>query len=372
MDTKRQIDFDKLNRRRISILCKSPGGVTSIKEHLESKGFLVEVETSVTNFFTLLCDQQPGFALVSRNLEGSMAKQLPEFLQKRFKIPVMLFQEVEPSSVYGEDPNEVKSTKATQSRPSAEIIHLKSSRAEDLENHINEFENHYLNSLSKSKILNPNISANDRPQGAYPKAWSRLKKSIELAKGELSLTNPNLHLDLYNVKVRDSFSENLILIALPEGSHEEKNKALQKIEFELKKESEEVGEIQAVPENLANALFGDLCKKASDSISGHLLGYEVQISIFSQIHEPDETSVSIFGSHFLVPIEDWWTTHGLAFHAYLWLAINHKKILYVKRGGRLTQRSLENFRKYNLNSMMINAEDMPTYRSLRQIVALAA
>lgn len=371
METRKQIDFDKLNRRRISILCKSHSGVISIKEHLESKGFFVEVETSVTNFFTLLCNQQPGFALVSRNLEGSMAKQLPEFLQKRFKIPIMLFQEVETNSIQCENPIEVKSSKILQNSTTAEIIHLKSSSAEDLENHINEFENHYLNSLSKLKKTAPPSATLERQLEAYPKSWSRLKNSIEPVNGEQGSSNHSTHLDLYNVKVKDPFSENLILIALPDGSHEEKNRTLHKIEIELKKESDEVGEIQAIPENLAHALFGDLCKKANDSTSGMLLGSEVHISIFNEVHEPDETSVSIFGSHFLVPIEDWWTTHGLAFHAYLWLAINHKKILYVKRGSRLSQRSLENFRKYNLNSMMINAEDMPTYRSLRQIVSLA-
>lgn len=353
------------------ILCQSPDNVTDIKLQLESKGYRVAVEISVTNFMIHIEQNKPGFVLISKSLKSGMALQLPTFLQKKFKVPVMMFTERSVNAHLNEhinsgenQPEEKSSTSqsisVTSKHKEPEILNMQSEAAEDVVDKLSNFEEDYKKQFWSASPAEVKIA---------DKAISTIQDNILKTKDVA--WNDEKELELHSLKVKDPSGEGYFIVALPEVPEAEKEKLIADLEAQVQ---EHLG-IEAHIEKLTNKVKFKQYKKITENSSKVLKGMfgeqEIILAFTQEIPEADLTAVQVMEDAFMVPIEVWWTEIPLNFRVYHYMPVNNKRLLYVKPGRMLQPETLDRFSRKGVKKMLIPAEEIDAYRRLQELALVS-
>jgi hypothetical protein len=368
---KRMIDIENIDRRRISILCKSHHNIDGIKDFFKAKGFRVDIETSVTNFFSHLQDIRPGFVLVSKSIESSMAKELPEFLQKKFKIPVILFQEIIPEIPTDNEKSQHTKNDLTVNKVNVSgIVHVGSNSEIEIHNELLSFESLFEKmTLEKevAKELSPSNIKKDFELGHL--VMNQISQQIEI--NDISF-NEVEKIQVFSFCVQDPQGEGHFFFALPvKPDQKDTFDTIKKLATDITNSLGIDAKIENVSTKVNHSLFKDLQKKSDRAITGFFGSQEISVSYFEGSPARMEEEISIKGSSFLVPVEQWWTHLALNFRAYLWLEKNNKKILYLKKGYPLSESALSKFKDFSVEKMMIHPDDLPMYKIQKRMIYFA-
>lgn len=367
MMKKNSIDFQKVDKKKVFILCQNQDHVGSIALHLEGKGLSVQVETSLTHFFNRLeAESLPGFILVSRLLKSGMGVQLPGFLQRRFKVPVLTFNELKESTDTQATAEASESPLGPLHSLTPEIIHVPIKASEsDIYSMIAGFEQQYQQQVEfrGENHLPIQIDLN-KVDDVKLRLWETSQSLVE----EKLLDWPmEKRLQIHGVQIEGSDYQSLSLFACPVDM---KSSEIESFRERLKQQI-----LLADPQaslkdhNLPLDLSWEHLQYILSAFENFTTGTQNQTEIVLANHAALKTErieplrEPLGGFH--VPVEDWFAEQNLVFNLYLWLERSQKKTLYVKSGRSLRPESLHRFKTKGLKSLLIREEDKDLYQVLR-------
>lgn len=370
MMKKISIDFQKVDKKKVFILCQSQDHVKAIASHLETKDLSVQIETSLTHFFNRLeAETRPGFILISRSLKSGMGAQLPGFLQRRFKVPVLTFNEIAESPPYTQTSLLRDSPPASlhpKNSLTPEIMHIPIKASEsEIYSMISGFEQQYQQQLEvrDENRLKVQVDLKNVDEVKL-RLW---ETSQSLVEEKLLEWNPEKKLQIHGVQIEGADYQSLSLFACPvEISPEE----LEEFRSRLKQQIL-LSDPQALlrDHNLPSGLSWEHLQNILPAFENFTTGLHNTSEVVLANHVAlkkdfsDPRPEPQGGFH--VPVEDWFAEQNLVFNLYLWLDRSQKKVLYVKTGRSLRPESLHRFKTKGLTSLLISEEDKDLYQVLR-------
>lgn len=352
------IDFQRIEKNRISVLCQDSGKVQGLVQMFEAAGFTVTIETSITGFFSHLDTSPPGFVLLSRSFNSALGQQLPGFLQRKFNVPIVTF---------AEDTGVLDPLKGAAGGKgvnfSPEILHLKSTTPQHkIVEHLRGFEKDYQSRVEAlDKLKNGELVVEE--EQLENKIWASLETAVQEKIFEWDVSKS---ICLQALQMHGPKGHTILLWGAPsEITEAQKNELLDKIQGLL---GTALGDTKvewvSLEDSVELSRLYELNRKADNQLSCELSGVEMVFSIFHN-RDINRETLRAAKDGFHVPLEDWIARHRVSFRLYLWLESNQKKVLYVKPGLSMFLRSFERFRKRGLQSMFIDQQDLRRYEVTR-------
>lgn len=358
----KKIDFKKVNRQRISILCANAENVTSMATFLSERGFTVEVSTTPSDYYAKLGEGAPGIALVSTQIDGMMAKMMPDFVNRRFGMPAILFQE--DTSVPGQPD-------LTAMALNPGIFPMNGKDPVQLIHHIENLEEEY---ERRCKGLPPMPTPEaGKPETLTSEGVFEVLRSA-FAPTQIVIKDDDV-LTLHTCKVADPAGKGFFVFAFPvRNSETHLDQALLILETKIREVAGGDAQIEHFVKGVPAAFYRELMKNSDEIVTGMIGDCEMLLAYFKNRPEEREKvdeKFEVAGELSLVPMEEWWTRMPMPVHAYVWLQRNGKRILYVRPGHLLRKKSFDRFVQKGFMSMGIDTVDLETYKKIREIVHLS-
>lgn len=367
MMKKNSIDFQKVDKKKVFILCQNQDHVGAMAQHLEGKGLSVQIETSLTHFFNRLeGESRPGFILISRTLKSGMGAQLPGFLQRRFKVPVLTFNELQEAAAAQPPAEATNHPLAPKHSLTPEIMHIPIKASEsEIYSMISGFEQQYNQQvdLRDENRLQMQVDLKN-VDDVKLRLW---ETSQNLVEEKLLDWSSEKRLKIHGVQIEGADYQSLSLFACPSEVSPTEIEAFR----DTLKQQILLADPQAIlkDHNLPLDLSWEHLQSILPAFENFTTGTQNQseivlanhVALKSDLSEPRPEPQG--GFH--VPVEDWFAEQNLVFNLYLWLERSQKKVLYVKSGRSLQLESLHRFKNKGLKSMLISEEDKDLYQVLR-------
>jgi hypothetical protein len=355
------INFDSIDRKSVTILCRYPEGSESLAVFLRQKGFAVSFEKLPGAFFQSISKSPPGIVMISHELNTKMGKVFPNFIYKKFKIPVLLFHEMAEKK---EAPAALAVKNASAAVRSAnsnspEEIH------EEIENLRESYKSSIQNVVSQLKKNDP-LTSSSRLKD-QEKVIQVLEKNLKLATNSLE---EKKELNLLALKIIDPSGSGsfMFFTEVPEGECkvESQNALLKDIQAEGLPEMI----IEPMDGTVGQELYQNL-KLNSDKVIQGYCGEQAVIMLYfmnSEVSSLDEVTISEKG--YFVPVKEWWVKMPLLFDAYLYFSHKERKLLYLRKGDSFRERNILKFSDQS-RKILVDCEDFHSFEAMSQLAALA-
>jgi hypothetical protein len=355
------INFDSIDRKSVTILCRNPEGSESLAEFLRQKGFAVSFEKLPGAFFQSISKSPPGIVMISHEMNTQMGKVFPHFIYKKFKIPVLLFHEMA-------EKREASAANAVKNSSDA-VRSASSNSPKEIHEEIESLRESYKSSvqsvfseLKKSDSLTSQSRLKDQE-----KVIQVLEKNLKLATNSLEEKEK---LNLLSLKIIDPSGSGsfMFFTEVPEGEN--------KVDMQnvLLKELHAQGMPEMVMEPMDGAIGQDLYQKLklnSNKVMQGYCGEQAVIMLYfmnSEVNSLDEVTISEKG--YFVPVKEWWTKMPLLFDAYLYFSHKERKLLYLRKGDFFRERNIHKFSDQS-QKILVNCEDFHSFEAMCQLAALA-
>ncbi len=357
------IDFDKIDQRKVSILCKHPESIQGLVQFLQSKKFDVHFEKVPGSFFQSINNLKPGFVMISHEMNDFMGKLFPLFIQKKFNIPVLLFHELQPKK-------ENTSLKAsTQSFSS--IRSLSQNAPELIHREIERFRENYNENLQRfSNSKSPPSIKKLRDQRIQQQEDLMKQLDEKIQKGLPVLDNKE-QLQLLSIKVTDPNGHGAFLFftELPKGKVLSDFKKSLLLDLQLSENQEII--LEPVEGEISQKIFRKLKNNSDRVLNGFWGDLPVSVLYYIDVKEAShQDEITVTENGYLVPVENWWSQVPLTFNAHIWFRENNKKILYIHRGDYFPQENLARF-VVKHQQFLINGNDFHAFQQMSEIASLA-
>lgn len=337
------VDYSKVDLKQLAILYseKTPE-VEKVIEYYRSKDMLVWDGASKAELFVHLNKGHVGFVMISAQIDRNLLSQVPGFISRKHSCPIIIF-------------NEDGSSKKPENYEFAiSIDFLDKLDPEYTWSFLQEFQNRF----------------EKRWQDIYgPQLDSQLliKLTQVIRETPEALQTPNeIELSIY--RLRSEAQGGYFVFAFP---YNKGDVFLEETIDFLKKLLTDKGEtapLEAIDKKISWDLFKNLTKNSDRTIMGFIENQEMIMSFFNGDFSAEGNSeIEFIKDRAMIEIEDWWTEIPLNFNAYLWLEKNQRKFIYVRKGDKLRQKSLERFKKMGYKKMAIKKDEIESYRRLKEL-----
>lgn len=359
---KTKINFQTLDRRRVHLLCSRVENGEKVAQGLSDRGYIVELSTSAQEFYQRVSVGKPGFALVSTAMEGEMAKLLPDFLTKRFHVPVILFKEHESSP----------EPKDFMPGPLVPEIQLSDgSDLADLGKMMEGFEERYaLEVEGLIKVASP-VTTSKTPSKVFKTAdaiFALLEQRV--VKRQIAL-NPEEALQVHSYSVPDPEGKGAFVFAFPCTDVIGFQDTLLALENMIREQLGEGAAIENLVESVHKDFYQGLSSNADRVIQGTMDGCELLVAFFGHpTAAPAEGDTRLENGSWLVPVEEWWTQLPLPCQAFVWMEKNQRHVLYINSGARMRSESLTRFRTKGFMFLSVANGDYESFKKIRELARL--
>jgi hypothetical protein len=353
------INFDAIDRKNVTILCRNPENSQALSEYLRQKDFTVQFEKMPGAFFQSISKNQPGMVLISHEMNAQMGKVFPNFIHKKFKIPVLLFHEVEDKkdSLKTQKQEGLSNTIRSASQSSPEKIH------EEIENLHKGFED--------------TVKLITHKQGSPEKNSERLQCQEEIVKKldeKISAADNKLHekekLSLLSLKVMDPDGLGYFMFFTEVSEGQNKESLQQELMESLSGSSGADLVMEPVETAIHQQVFQKLKSNSDKVIDGYWGQQPMTILYYANASTNSLDQVTLTEDGYLVPVAEWWTKMPLLFDAYISLQVNQKKLLYLRRGDSFLERNIKKFSSSS-QKILIKCEEFHAFEAMSQIANLA-
>jgi hypothetical protein len=345
-----------VGNKLISILCCQPERVQPLVDLLKAKNLDVRVQKSSGDFFKELTELKPYYVMISYEMDDMLGKIFPRFIQRRFKIPVLLFHE-------SSDQILSKKRPAYQENEPG-IVQLKEADPAKALAEINSFEETLDPQLPVAEKA-PVSDGSDRlvVQETMLKALSeKIKPEPEPLKGDNGFK-------ISCLKIKDPSGAGFFVIFVPQNSIAE---SVEQVYQEIEQEVAIIKgpSLEKVTTAVDEDFYQKIQSKSDKFLSGKWGTQEISIAYFrnAAIDNPEDF-FEFHGGAYLVPVRNWMTKIPLPFNSYIYLEENNKVYLYLKAGAKFPEKNLE---KFNLHEqkLMIEAAQIQFYVQHHEIHSL--
>lgn len=373
MNVGTRVRLDLINQKRVTILVVDPKNATVYVDEFSSQGYTVEVATDPSNMYAMLCENgPPGFLMISNQFESAMAKMMPEFCVKRFKIPIFLFRET----------MDLPAPEMNEKMFGPDIVPLEDASPANLLKNMENFEQ-----ICRARLaakVEKEMAANMKDEGAPaaepgPPSESvnfenrspdqilvRLKENLNLRDVLLEAQDV---LTLHSCKVSNAAGRGYFIFAFPVRDKDHQTAP------SLETIKEIIGEVfgsQVQIEDLGlpvpEGFFSALLEGADELASGTLGPQELFLVYYRNKSDVEEPEVRMIGDNFLIPMEEWWTRLPLPVHTYVYFERNQKRLLYIRPGSSLRREAFRRFQRKGFIFLAVDPVDFASYRKIRELV----
>ncbi len=358
-----KLNLTAMNQQRVTILVADVANIAELQAGLVAQGFLVDVCTDAKKLYSeLSVNGAPGYVFISRALTDPMAKILPDFVTKHFKVPVFLFRESDSGQVEF-DPGTLP----------PEIMPLASLDPERVINDLKGFPELYVARVRDGVSTQMPITPSEEPLvdsgRAQEQIMHALKNVFEISEFKLEKNEP---LVLHTLRVSEGTTNEHFVFASPSRA-QSMAEALDVIQGCVKMVlGEDNSRLLRIDEGVQNWFFDELKSRADEALVGQLKGSEVCVLYFGDRAPVAEVSAKeVTEGTFIVPMEEWWTYIALPCPAYLWLGLNERRILFVRAGQQMRIEAFDRLRARGYEILAVDGSRLTYYRQIREMVRVA-
>jgi hypothetical protein len=349
------IDFDKMDSKKISLLCRHPENISGLVEFLKGKQLEVFVCKNSAEFFQSLSLNKPGFAMISNDVNNSMGRIFPNFIQRKFKIPVLLFSD-----------EQNRAAKETMEKPhsNAAVRALHQTNPEHVHDEIVKFKHNYeaeVSKLAKSQGVAPGQDLTQQRLQRQTQLLGYLRQKFGANEADKQSTVSSKidqleSISISTVKIHDPEGQGCFLFATAIPADENKESLKKSLQESLQMLGEKELVVESIEGCVNNEFYQRLKNNSDKTLLGHFGKEEVCVLYYenAQVNNWDEISMNEEG--YLVPVDEWWSKMPLNFNACIWLAENSKRILYMKKGTVFPESSMLRFKERDQKILVLNQE----------------
>jgi hypothetical protein len=349
---KESISFDALDGKRVTILCQNIEHIGDLMTLLTSQGFNPEVEHTPTKFFSRLSSNNPGLVMVSAEMEEKHGRVVAGYVQRKFKVPVIIFRETKNDLAKGSYGPEVQFVDSTN--------------ANKIFDEIGQFKEKYESRLKSVEELFSRSEASYKAE--VDKFWLKAQAKISSVKRASSAKSVSTYvLSTY----QPNASENGMCYAFVFSSDsdlEQRFLVVDQFIEDLKDvhQSAETGKVFHFDTLLSREVIRKMEANADRAMHGEVDSVSVNFYFFEAIPSQDFEVVSRGNQEsIMVPLEDWWVDQALPVDAFYWMQQNQRMLLYVRKGEKLGSNSLQRFRDKGQDKLAIHADHGPAFKVYR-------
>jgi hypothetical protein len=359
------IDFETMDTKKICILCRHPEQIASLVEFLKTKQLEVFVCKNSADFFKSLSVNKPGFALISNDMNDSMGRVFPSFIQRKFKIPVLLFND---------ESNRVAGAANISDKMDAniDVKTLHQNNPEKVHEEIVKFKQSYELSIARMADSNgvpPHEELKQKRLQRQMKLMGQLESKIvsSFVESDKPLDQEN-NLMVSTVKIQDPAGQGCFLFASAVPTKENQGRLKENIQEALKTIGEHNLMVESMDSSINKEFYHQLKDNSDRALQGHWGEDELCVLYYenAQVNNWEEITLSEEG--YLVPVDEWWSKMPLNFNACLWLDSNGKRILYIRKGSAFPERSIARFKQKDQKVLVLNKE----FQHFQQMADLAS
>lgn len=346
--------FAQLDAKRVSILCQHKDNVKYLAEFLELKGFRVEIESVPTAFFKLLENGRPGIVMVSSESEDRHGRVIAGFIQRKFKAPVLVYQESKSEMVRGTYAPEVQKVSGHNLEMVLdEIVNFKSKYADRLK--------------ETEKQVKPEMK---QIHEKHNKLWADLESQVAPSLG-VNIRDGRYLVSAYQPTSEDEQDNACYIFVFPEDATIEQRQAVVKAVAEkLKFIGEEEGEgiTCHFEAKIAPEVMDKLDQGADRRLSGLFQNVDMNFVFLADIPCEPIVSGGVHLDVMIVPVEDWWAKYKLPVDLYLWMPQNARMFVLVNSGQSMDPSKVDKFRKQPDLRTGVPIKQARAYRVYRDLV----
>ncbi|MBX3032401.1 MAG: hypothetical protein KF865_00625 [Bdellovibrionaceae bacterium] len=362
-----RLDPSRLDTRRVTILVSNRENLAPYLERFLHHNYKVEVTTDATELYVLLCrDDNPGFVMISTQIEGTMERMMADFVAKRFRVPVLLFEETLQDSRPGVSAEAVGPHVRPIGRP----------EPESLVQMLREFDfsgmKKWSFTLAPEAETKQEFRMNDAAEAAArpcsERVFVKLREVVEKTSGPLRADVMALHA----CRVDDPEGRGYFVFAFPAlDSSAEPDEALLILESRVREVAGPGAAIECLVQAVPGDFFEKLRERSDEVVDGRVGDREMILLYYRNRQQIEEADTRVVNENFLVPVEDWWVDLPLPVHTYVWLEKNKRRVLYVRPGDRLRPEALSRLKSRGIGHLAIDPADLIQYQRIREMVHVA-
>lgn len=354
---RQRLGLTQIEAKQIYLVCSLQENAERLSQAFVEQGFECKLARDSQDMYRLLCDNPPGYVLISNELASGMGKLLPDFVMKRFGLPVLLVREHDQAPTLPSAASLPIGIQPVESCDPGEMLQA-----------VRNFE-----ALTQERLegRSPKPSANEAPVRTGPRLVEKVVASLREAFIEEPLVlAPDAVLTLHACRISDEQGESCVLLGFPSGEGVgELAEAMVIIETRVKEIAGADASLEKITDQMTRADFERLVQNASNRVQGKLAERELIIVHFESV-EWTEEMISLQESEMvtLVPLEAWWTELSLPCHAYLWMPTNKRRVLYVRPGQTLRAEAFERFASKGQFLLAVDPADYEQFRRWRNLI----
>lgn len=117
--------------------------------------------------------------------------------------------------------------------------------------------------------------------------------------------------------------------------------------------------------------FEETSKSAKQKIEGQVQGYDLYFSYFvSPIVKSNNLELKVKNDMCSVQVQDWWGRMPIPVNMFIYLELNNRIILYLRRGSILSIEDMTTLKNKTYGNLWIEAKDMNKYFQLQSVMSL--
>ena len=357
--TKTQIQ--KWNRHKVHILGAPHHSYEGQIELLKKAGLEVELSTTIPDLYQSLCNAEPGAVLISSSFSGPAGMMAPEFVHRRFGVPVVLFAEKEDAPVSRDWEMETVPD---------EIVIVNSMNPEDLLTTIHNWEEKVLEKKSNRLKKRAGITSSSKADyGKLIKAIGAVLGETGEAGGEAGTPSEAKEITVCSLLVPHTQGRGAFIFSFPSGTDLEKTESLEEVLTLIKAQLGTEPRFEVLTEKADAEMIKRLKNEADHVTSGTISGSGVVVAFIENLPQDFSMQEQPQGENqWLVPIEDWWSEIALPCEVKLWLEQNQRTVLYVRTGRKILNESVNRLKKAGVSQLCVPTESIQKFRDFRDLI----
>lgn len=323
-------------KKRVIFFCKNLDKIKNTVHHLESEGMLVETWLREPTQYIFKLDKMSTMLLISIDYEKVYGVDFKKQLKTDYPYLKMInFDENTSLST-------ILSDKSSRQKSEAVQAHLYNEAADSIE-----YE----------------ISDKSTPQ----ELLDLLTLTIQPRKLDLPQQEP---LDLFYYKKSDDKQDCFYLFGFPK-INTTADKGLRTVRSLIDLNSNDENLIGHFEHQILKNNYDIAFKNAQFRLDGSANGQEVCFSYVTTPHHKDDNfQMCIKNEMCNVRIEAWWCHMPLPVNMFIYLELNNKRILYLKKGENFSGDDMAKLKEKSLDSLWIETKDMHKYFQVQSVMSL--
>lgn len=181
----------------------------------------------------------------------------------------------------------------------------------------------------------------------------------------------NDELEIFYFKKCDFEHEFYYIFAMPGGAVQSLDKVKKILRNLIDLDASEEKLISHLGFKLSKFCFEETSKNAKHKLEGQVQGQDLYFSyVVSPLVKNNGLELKVKNKMCSVQIQDWWSHMPIPVNMFIYLELNNKIILYLRRGAILSSQDMKVLKRKTYGNMWIEASDVKKYFQLQSIMSL--